>query len=700
MTFGSIKSDETTIILDSKLGLLLKRKSLQKEAGENAAPQNGELPHGCVWNKMSRLQQWESIRDKTLCPDERSCANRSICSWTGAQNDNATCHPCFSGGIDLPNPENNTTGTGVIVITGEFGAGKSTLAFQLASACVDEPNKMSSVYVSVEMPPLQVCREFTNENIPRHTQTHLTDYPQCYSHLNYNPVQQEWIRTGRNTPTIHIANWPASMEEEKRPDPVMIFKKLSDWCVSSALTPERNPVKMIVVDSLTVLQNQFGLRREQIGRLFDTFRKANIVAVFTLEDRSAESAETHQFVNDAKYEADTVIALRRTYSHDYYLTDIEIEKSRYQEKVQGRHAYKIRQRTNDELEADPHPLARKVLEIYPSAHYTMTAYESYVPVPAIVPQRSQTTLFGDTEKRGVFSHILPQMLTKDSYNRDTLQTKPDGQIITITGESGLYKSDLAVNALLAGMVEHAPKASAEQKKGENGLILRLNSGASLLRGGVRLNRTVKELYADEGAYSNGIDLWEWRPDGISKGKPPFNVLNKYDMTAWRLDRNPEKKGAVLFEVEFKRGAILLEEMLDTIFRLVSAYDIQRVCLIDLKSIGVDYPFLIDSKTSGKMFLTSLVNWMRVYRKDLIFSATPCGIPDSDTEILRAKTLSDTVVSCERDGDVVISSSFDTINRHRYIVSLCDDTNLGDIRLHPVGAPYMSFPMPMFEVKRD
>ena len=684
---------KNTLITNSEVGILLKRSARQRD-----------LPNGCVWNEMSRLQQLDAINASASCPNQGRCSDYDNCAW-GNANGNASKKPVYSGGIDLPTSD-NPNGSGAFVISGEFGTGKSTLAFQLAAACVDEPNKASAVYITVEQNYEQALSVFTNvqPDMPKNPRGMATN-PKCKKFSMGKPPAMFNLATIK-APSLHVGELAlpklpvrnATSPQVANSEVYGAFEQLVTEIAEYNKKEEITPIKMVVVDSLTVLTSRYDLTREEISALFQLFRDVKVIGVFTLEDRSADSEAMHTFVNDVKYDADVVITLRRSSFQDYYLTDIEIEKSRYVEKVQGRHPYKIRTLSDEELKRKPLPLAKKVLTIYPSAHHTMTAYGSFVSLASTFLARTQKNLFGVD----IFNHILPQHLTEDNYHR--IIPRPDAQIITITGSVGLYKSDLAINSLLAGLLE---------EKVENGLIIRLNEGARLERSGVRLNREVFGLFKNPKSKQKWvgdedfIDLFE----SVPESKPPsapFKVPYKYEMTAWSLQDPVTKEtpksesGGKLYEVIFKRGALLQEEMLNWIFKIVTAYDIQRVCLIDLKSIGVSYPFLIDSKTSGDMFLISLCNRMRVLGKDLIMTASPCGITRSDNEILRALNLSDTVVTCEREknGRVTVSSSFDTITQHRFEISLCDE-NIGHkgLYLNPIGWPSVKFPMPMFKVER-
>ena len=52
---------------------------------------------------------------------------------------------------------------------------------------------------------------------------------------------------------------------------------------------------------------------------------------------------------------------------------------------------------------------------------------------------------------------------------------------------------------------------------------------------------------------------------------------------------------------------------------------QRVVFVDLKYIGSSYPFLVNSDTSGDLFLSEFVNIMRNYGMHVIMSSSESGL---------------------------------------------------------------------------
>jgi len=106
----------------------------------------------------------------------------------------------------------------------------------------------------------------------------------------------------------------------------------------------------------------------------------------------------------------------------------------------------------------------------------------------------------------------------------------------------------------------------------------------------------------------------------------------------------------LFELDLKGGALLPEEFVDLIRAILNQrqdeYRIRRVVLDDVGQIGVSYPFLSHSTTTGESFLPAFVHIMRNAGVDLVMVATTTGLPQGDEMVHRACSLADAVLSCD------------------------------------------------------
>lgn len=104
----------------------------------------------------------------------------------------------------------------------------------------------------------------------------------------------------------------------------------------------------------------------------------------------------------------------------------------------------------------------------------------------------------------VLNNILPQHFCFNNQN--------NSQIITITGESGLYKSDLSINVALNTVI-----------KGENALVIRLSDREKLDVWGFRpCVDILKKIHENDDAHIDFVDT-EQKSDNPSK-----YALNKFE----------------------------------------------------------------------------------------------------------------------------------------------------------------------------
>lgn len=75
---------------------------------------------------------------------------------------------------------------------------------------------------------------------------------------------------------------------------------------------------------------------------------------------------------------------------------------------------------------------------------------------------------------------------------------------------------------------------------------------------------------------------------------------------------------------------------------------QRVVFVDLKYIGSSYPFLVNSDTSGDLFLSAFVHIMRNYGMHVIMSSSESGLEASDVELRKAGILADAILRCSSE----------------------------------------------------
>ena len=176
--------------------------------------------------------------------------------------------------------------------------------------------------------------------------------------------------------------------------------------------------------------------------------------------------------------------------------------------------------------------------------------------------------------------------------------------------------------------------------GERGLIVRLGDRDAFTVRGMRfekelLERTKKYSHAEE---ENKVIFYEKGKNVIHNDEP-----NKYTLKGWSIIKDQIKPQ--LLEVTFKNGALLPEEFVDEICKIINLYGIRRVVFTDLKYIGSSYPFLVNSDTSGNLFLSAFVHIMRNYGMHVIMSSSKSGLNVSDVELSKAGILADAILTC-------------------------------------------------------
>lgn len=673
---------ENSIILGDYLDLLLNRAMDPREAyGDNVT--DGvyvKYTNEETQNTMSRLGQYEYIlyanksekqqRDRVRKPDF-----------------------IYIGGIRVPHyhgTDKIDEGSGNIVISGKPGVGKSTMAFQFAAACASELNHGIAVYFSLDVEEKQIVKSMRHIDSELRI-NYLCDYPSAQN--------REWNQydAGSNEELEAMFRNVLYKDKEDRIVPQIVFPKLSPRGISpdtsakedfiflqridelqkllraistynmrerTKQTELQEPfVKLVVIDSLDVFGERT-LTREEINRLFMLFKQYGIIGVFTMGFVGYEFLNSEAVYKAAvTYQADVVIELKREFYNNYTCSYFEIIKSRHVRHVLGHHPYKVENYPIDAEEkrtkySFPNKDLIKKILVLPSLHYRISASENSGPRPKNKKSNPEIkSLFGIE----TIVKIMPNHFKERSLEFP--------QIITISGKSGLFKSDIALNALLSGIVDH----------GERGLIVRLGDRDAFTVRGMRfekglLERITKKNNNDEDIKDDkdtkddkdikdnkGIrddkDIKDNKDNKDNEGTKVIfyekgkNIIhndepNKYTLKGWSIKKEEIKPQ--LLEVTFKNGALLPEEFVDEICKIINLYGIRRVVFTDLKYIGSSYPFLVNSDTSGNLFLSAFVHIMRNYGMHVIMSSSESGLKVSDVELSKAGILADAILTCRTE----------------------------------------------------
>ncbi len=597
----------------------------------------------------------------------------------------------YSGGIRLPRyqgTEKTDEGSGNIVISGKPGVGKSTMAFQFAAACASGLNEGIAVYFSLDVDEKQIIKSMKHSNGSLKI-NYLCDYPTVRKDalLQYD--------TGSNKELAEVFRDVLYKDRDNRAVPQIILPKLSPRGISPdagtqgdsvflqrieelqkllrAISAYNNQermkdrkeksalVKLVVIDSLDVFGERT-LTREEINRLFMLFKQYGIIGVFTMGSIGYESLTSEAaYKASVTYQADMVIELKREFYNNYTCSYFEVAKSRYIRHVLGHHPYKVEtysisseKNGQDVFSFKNTDLIKKIV-VLPSLHYRISASENSISPHSPEPLeagRNKETMEGECRnngkgrnndkkewKRTIFG--IEEMLDiMPNHFKERSMDLP--QIITISGSSGLFKSDIALNALLAGIVDYGQEnKNGQQEKEQRGLIVRLGDRDAFAVRGVRfeekLLKRTKERIGRQDECS--IRLYEKGEDIVHNDEP-----NKYTLKGWSLRKGKENPPQLL-EVTFKNGALLPEEFVDEICKIINLYGIKRVVFTDLKYIGSSYPFLVNSDTSGNLFLSAFIHIMRNYGMHVIMSSSESGLEESDVELKKAGILADAILTC-------------------------------------------------------
>ncbi len=234
-----------------------------------------------------------------------------------------------------------------------------------------------------------------------------------------------------------------------------------------------------------------------------------------------------------------------------------------------------------------------------------------------------------------FQRILPVNLTR-------------GQVVMLSGPRGTFKTTFALNFLAKGLEDE-----------ESVLLIRLTDVGLLqtdahygLRHYPRLSVDMRDTF-NWGAMRNVSQgkpraIKQHHTDRLWKNLAP---TSKIDINVWAsTEHHGLNFGPRLFEIAFKGGFLLPEEFVqivrEILIRRRGNERIRRVVLDDVSQIGVSYPFLRRSRTTGDFFLAAFVHLMRNHHVDFVMTGTTAGLASANDAVSRASALADTVVSCK------------------------------------------------------
>lgn len=589
-------------------------------------------------------------------------------------------------------------GSGNIVIMGGPGSGKTTLALHMAQACCQRPDnrKFLAAYISLEEELYRVqakaklfgWNHLLQQLYAPHDVSTPPDAMQMASWLRdaIDWAKQKMPRGEAETSGVRYAEpprpilvprlSPRSLDDAKDDNSLFWYRyRQLESLLRAAQTLRRSweeaiaeeggkggrkrgrrergspavleweekpsygyDLRLVVVDSMSVFGDRL-LSREELFRVFDLFSRTGVIGVVIAEDKSAFGPgvdDQHMETIDSL--ADVVIELTATKEKGYFRRTIEINKSRYASNVLGKHAAKIFSLSKDE--SDPFAPVRQVYApvrdrvgfvALPSMHY----YLSQESLPSVSGRRS------GIDERLKFGHDPLANVLPPGYRGNWA--------VTVAGPRHTYKTALAVNYLLRGAWA---EEGAWEGQPETVLLIRLHDNTMFdprdsFVGKARLWEGFQSRWASDGprgamllkSSTAALAAWRMRCDAGQLSAEPIGRFH---------DIATNYRAGTFIELTLRTGAQFAEDAVAWIWELVHQCrclnaPIRRAVLDDISRIAISYPFLEDSETSQRLFITGIVHLFRQQQIGLVIVGTTGEHPAADEIVQRARNASDTVI---------------------------------------------------------
>jgi RecA/RadA recombinase len=580
-------------------------------------------------------------------------------------------------GLILPSSDkagDEKIGSGIVVIMGDPGSGKSTLGLQIAVAAAEQG--CDSAYISLEEDPPRIRNKAAIFHWDEHfcLATQLTAFGPNLGRSS-PPVETagpgrlgRLLRNCRGTKSNQgkillpgLLPRPLANNESRLAGFFWDQYRQIEFLVLSAaahnrVTKKNNDptgIRLVVIDSLNMLGIQPG-NREMFYRLFDLFRRNHILGVFT-----AEPGDDIAFDSTM---GDVIFKFSKERDAGYEVTFLECAKSRFYKRTLGRQTYKIVAPEGDGRV--PIPNGDVGVVVFPSLHAIVAATHS--------KKR------GESGKKAGFpfgwGDAITTHLLRSSLHR--------GDVVALAGPTGTFKTQIALNFLVNGVArEESESVLYLRLRAYEPLDLSADSGSmmpfaepvcsqSILehQSGSRKTRAPsdgapvhkEEVQEQERVRREKEARWKVRTlvDSLP-GRDEQKLGERFQRTGSANKYTPKvyaRKGATpkdgwLIVADFPTGMLQPEEFVDAVWLILERHKdrdtgktkIKRVVLDDVGSIGSSYPLLKSSISAGDHFLSYFLHVMRNVGLDVLLVGTTGDLAEANQMVNQACSLADAVL---------------------------------------------------------
>ena len=591
----------------------------------------------------------------------------------------------------FPSDSEYEPGTGNIVILGEPGTGKTSLALHIAAMCAlrKENAEKHVAFVSFEehfaklktkakgfgrdiclqqMFSLQnVISPPSDETLARWLNLSIDDALQRIEgeFLDRN-MYSDWDKfyMEKRRPILVPSLSPRGEEDERNGVFWERYNQLHAILTGAEYLREhpeisrgeRRDLRIVCIDSLSVFGKQL-LSREEILRIFELFTQKGVIGIFVADDRSRYTGSSNeQYMETIDNLADVVVQLKSEYRNNYYRRTIEISKSRYVHNLIGRHIFKIAGKSSFQ-DTD-------TLRLRTQLHRSIRNNTGVLPILSVDYLLSQQP---PVVSKGTNSESLKQRYKMIPDQRILFGQEPlctalppnykHDWVITLEGPRLTFKSAIGIDYLLSGIL---PKFRDHV---ENALIIRLHdlpffSTEIPFYGQTRISYH----FAKRWLHGSSTPLTtHFRNPHLARGFwQGINRDETYDVRSVQTlgDLTNDNGAGGIIELNIKSGKILPEEVLMYVWEVLffaekNGTPITRVFLDDISRIAISYPAI----HANDSFLPALARMLRERNIGLLIAGTTDEHTLCDEVINRAKNISNSVLSsrlCEIYGESIVT----------------------------------------------